>query len=255
MEEGRFDSISMSVGRSASRRGAVRALLGGIVGLGGVALGVNEAIACSSKRKKCRRHKQCCSEKCKGRRARKRCRCSPRNWWCNKPSDCCERGSGCVGYAECYGGKVCCRPRGAPCRQACDCCGANDYCDTGQCLPRNSGTCSEPGSCHIGGFPNCGGTSACACAREFFPGGPVCVNRADEYVYCTSNQGCSECYEHEHCIVNVGPCVCSSGYACAVPCGASGTSAAKQSGDAARRPEHGRGSTRLPVLLPGERRE
>lgn len=213
MDDTRFDAIAAALGRSNSRRNAVQLLVGGVLGTGAGMLVIEETHACLGKGKRCRGHGRCCSERCVGSK-RKKCKCSPRNWWCNSPADCCESGSGCAGYTECWGAKVCCVHRGASCGIDCDCCGANDYCVNGRCGPLGGDTCTSgtTGTC-ASGFPDCGGTSECSCNLSWNTG-PVCTDRT---FYCEDDcsNGCP--YEGEVCTVN--KCCPGNGMACQLPCG------------------------------------
>lgn len=119
MDVERFDAISMSIGRNASRRGAVRALVGGIVGFGGIAQGRTVGVEAHHRRRRCMQVQQRCDH---GRR-------------------CCG-GLGCA-VNSCFGSqRRCCRARGRTCRRGmhCDCCEPADYCDGGRCSPRGVAT-------------------------------------------------------------------------------------------------------------------
>lgn len=210
MDEERFDAISMSVGRSASRRGAVRALLGGIVGLGGAALqGRSAEVEAGNQRQRCTSLRQQCGNG-------KRC--------CN--------GLGCA-VNTCFGSQHrCCKAAGQSCRrgQHCDCCRPQDYCDTGRCQPRRSPACSNPGRCDTG-FPNCGGTASCTCAQSW-QSGPKCVVRNGGYCADDCSTGCRSGYV---CTVNL--CGCGQNHmACQPLCGVSGSTERGNDGEAPNQP-------------------
>jgi hypothetical protein len=133
MDADRFDSVAKSVGRSATRRLTLRTLLGGTLGL----LGLAETTAKGKKRKK-----RCGS--CKRRNKQGRCRPKPNdavcegsgkclNGTCNPQPTCKPTDTVCTTNTECCSGSC---PGATLCAKGgagTPCFGGND-CTSGNCI-------------------------------------------------------------------------------------------------------------------------
>jgi hypothetical protein len=106
----RFDAVSRQLGVASSRRGAMRALAAGGLGLGLARIGLQSASAGGKKRLGARCQK---SSECKG--ALK----------CKKSNS----EHGCFVKTK----ERCCKPLGAPCTDGCDCCDVAVICNGGYC--------------------------------------------------------------------------------------------------------------------------
>ena len=117
MDEQRFDRFARAVAGSGSRRGALRALAGGVMGVGLAAVGLRRAAAEGG----CRERFEVCSSR----------------------GQCCEAAAGitCRTLSQDCGNRTtprrCCGLRGARCSGNCDCC--RDFtCEDSRCVARPS---------------------------------------------------------------------------------------------------------------------
>ena len=106
MDESRFDALTQRFAGGVTRRRALRALAGGVLGLiaaapaGGVA-----AAACLREGKACKRGRQCCSGRCKQGPQGKTCRRVPSQGICtNRMRSCSDTAAG----PECGAGPLVC---------------------------------------------------------------------------------------------------------------------------------------------------
>jgi hypothetical protein len=110
MESRRFDALSRQLVAASSRRGAMRTIAAGGLGLGLARIGLKPAAAGGKKKLGARCEK---SNECKG--ALK----------CKKANS----ENGCYAKTE----ERCCKPIGSPCNDPCDCCGVAVICNGGYC--------------------------------------------------------------------------------------------------------------------------
>lgn len=168
MDGTRFDAMAKArIAGSASRRGALRLLAGGALGLArqrlsrsGAAAQEDEAVGCLHFGRPCRRPGQCCSGVCRGKRGKETCRAHDAGT-CRPNQNVCEQGNG----AACNGTLRC---------QCLATTGGARFCalgDAGACA-----VCHRDRDCVAQGF---GARSACvrvggcdACAAE---GGTLCA--------------------------------------------------------------------------------
>jgi hypothetical protein len=186
MDANRFDAWTRALPALGTRRAALRVLTGG--GVAGVALlGHREdAAACRKAGKKCKKDKQCCSNKCKG----KKCRCLPLQALCP------DGGSS----------HVCCASQGTP---AClpltkPQCGAAEI----RCLLQLDDLCTADCECYFD-LVCAGGPEPHCCGAP----GRVCGDGDNVYDAICCSQQCG-------CASPTGPCTCrndgcqSSGETC-----------------------------------------
>ncbi len=152
MDGKRFDAISMTVGRVASRRDAFKSLVGGVLGVGAAVLGIQEASACLNPGKDCTRHGKCCSRHCR----HGKCTCTTIGKACSGGSECCSslKLECSRGDPACeFGRKQCCYKPGGRCQYDCDCCRTDNYCVLRKCGPRASTgeRCGETADCRFNG--------------------------------------------------------------------------------------------------------
>ena len=96
MKEQRFDALTRSLTRGASRRGTIRLLVGGALGGLLTDFGAPHAGAmhfdCRHVGKRCRHGQQCCSGRCRGPKGHKTCRAHDVSV-CKSGQDSCSVGS------------------------------------------------------------------------------------------------------------------------------------------------------------------
>ena len=211
MDDRRFDQLTRAVGAGASRRGVLKALLGGAAGaLAGALRGssADAAFRCRANGVTCLKNADCCSAMCGSKDASGRRYC------------------GCTTAADCPAAPVC---QVATCSQH-DCgsapdpnavgstCGLPATCDPNTNTQRTADACDANGQCAPGVTTSCGlfvcGPTACltACASDndclpsaFCGADNLC--HADE----TLGQPCDRASE---CLSGV----CSDGVCCDVDC-------------------------------------
>jgi hypothetical protein len=160
MDDGRFDDLTRTLARSRTRRASLRALAGGALAGGLTWLGMGEAeAACKPARKRCKRNKNCCSNKCtKRKNGKKKCRgngptCLKNRTLCFDSDECCSEFCGTIN-----GFNGCCVPNNEICDVTGDCCVTVQEpatCENGRCCVVAGGTCATPD----GQFPT---TTCCA---------------------------------------------------------------------------------------------
>jgi hypothetical protein len=225
MDDRRFDALSRGLGQGISRRRALAAAFGVLLGGAGVAAGLEPAgatrplrgrafrSACTADRQ-CRSPLVCRRERGLPRTERNRCGCPAGQTWCPDLGLCVVIGSAdhCTGCGDaCPGGATCCADQATCAVLASDVdhCGAcGDPCD-----PARADGCSA-GSCACGGGPACAGNQFCregACVEATCDPGDghqVCMVDTDgvtrdgcgiavgEYrngdpMYCSANAECA----------------------------------------------------------------
>lgn len=118
-----FDSWTMVITNPRSRRSLIGAVasLAAVSGL--LSLGARDAAACKNPGAKCKKNKQCCNGRCKGKKGKKRCRCFKVGTACPPAASASCCGAMDCGYNACVDGSTCCLPAGAVgCTSDCDCC-------------------------------------------------------------------------------------------------------------------------------------
>ncbi|MDQ3779874.1 MAG: hypothetical protein M3354_04905 [Chloroflexota bacterium] len=117
MDDSRFDNLVKALtSESRSRRGVLRGLAAGLLGIGLSTLGSGaRAAACKQNGRRCRNGNQCCSGLCTGKKDRKKCRRAPGQGTCTIAKDTCTIGGqaaacdpGLTGACSCFR-----RPNGA----------------------------------------------------------------------------------------------------------------------------------------------
>ena len=203
----RFDALVKRFAVRQNRREGLRVLLAGLIAGTTAFANADEAAACKSARRRCRKHKQCCSQRCrpilrKGKH-RKVCRCSSLQQRCNRVRDCC--GAGGCGDNGCFGGvgppsDVCCLLNGAVgCFDDCDCCG--------------EATCGADGRCQGCGQSQeaCERTSQCCRDDQICDTIDPACSPAGAKVCCgTAGSDCAtdcDCCQPFHCDTDLGECV------------------------------------------------
>lgn len=148
MDDRKFDHLARALGGTSSRRNALRALLGGALGVGGVALARDHAAAtCGAIGARCNRHAACCSGLCDlhtvrsgGRRSRLgACRdtCTAESETCSTDQECCGDLYCHTGVATCSRG---CVPSATP-HGPYNACRSDKACCSGMC---RDGGCKGP---------------------------------------------------------------------------------------------------------------
>ncbi|MFN8594041.1 MAG: hypothetical protein U0031_21515 [Thermomicrobiales bacterium] len=105
MDGEQFDDLSRSVGEETSRRGMIRAAAGGALGLLGIGVVAEEALAKKGyDGDKCKKNKDCLKGlKCKGDKnnnKNKKGRCRYKDG-CGKKDDACKKNDDCCGSRKC----------------------------------------------------------------------------------------------------------------------------------------------------------
>jgi hypothetical protein len=205
-----FDRWTKALARAGSRRAALRTFAaGGVAAL--VRLGLVEvAAACLKNGKKCKKSKQCCSGKCKGKKGKKKCRCTPLKGTCpgmGADDVCCPNPGATVGCSFMIN-----KPQ----------CGSNGF----RCLRGVDSPCSD--DCQCGGELECEGSPDARCCVGL---GNSCKEGPFESFCCSQQCGCTEPGEcdcrfancqnpGESCLIHTQCCngVCS-GSECCLPLG------------------------------------
>jgi hypothetical protein len=232
MDEPRFDDLSRRVGRIATRRGALKLSLCGVLNVRPLLSSPqNVGARCVPLGKKCDKKKdRCCDKgKCKGR-----CKCGSARKLCDNEcilqSDCCHLseqpcGGGCIPVGEC------CPDRDRRCADG-TCLTIDGCCEDAEC---NGGVCNRPfcgpaphqGIC-TAAVDICAGTNLNCGAT---PGTCGCVVRPSGLSFCAQGFACVSCTSDAECDAMFAPgavcvrgpvttqCGCGpTGTACAIPC-------------------------------------
>ena len=162
MDHGRFDQIARAISHNLSRR-----TLAGFIGLG--AIGISEVADAKKKNKKkvkknefgcvdvgrfCKNAGQCCSNICKGKKGKKKCKAHNESTCQNG-----QEGLGCGGVT------VACQTPSGDLGQCDTTTGKAGYCNAdGSCF-----ACTKDADC----IPQCGANAACALCSNC-PGGFAC---------------------------------------------------------------------------------
>lgn len=166
MDANHFDRWTKALLTAGTRRGALRLSIGAAAGLAWLGF-AEDAVACRKNGKKCKKNKQCCSRKCKG----KKCRCSPLKGTCPGTGAghvCCPRTGATVGCSFLESGF---KPQ----------CGPNEF----QCLLATNSPCSDDCECEADLL--CGGIPTTRCCFRL---GHECLESA-ESLCCSEQCGCT----------------------------------------------------------------
>lgn len=168
MEGYRFDTWTKALLAVGTRRTALRLVTGGATGLFGLSR-AEDAVACRLPGKKCKKAKQCCSAKCKGKKGKKKCRCTPLQAPCDHADEgCCPvsgAGIGCLGQGK---------PQ----------CGSSTF----RCLLRTDDPCTDDCDCASGLTCGSGGTPDPRCCLA---AGVDCGPNEFDYLCCSLHCGCA----------------------------------------------------------------
>ena len=226
MDSTQFDDLARTVGRMASRRTTLRAALGALVALPGIAelrakgRRVRAAGPCGDggpKANECEKDKDCCTRICKpGRGEKGRCRCKKRGQRCKATRNCCKEAGQ---QLTCQSG-TCQRVQTQPsCVGATGACTSSAECCPGRTCTAAAGTqcCSLPGEACSAAVPGEQGTcctrtpaATCGSSRTVYAKGVCCLpdsnfGQPPVHIPCTANADC--------CSGNCGPdglCHCSN---------------------------------------------
>lgn len=143
MKGNRFDATGRWLAAHGSRRATVRAVTTAALAIGLGRFDQDEAVAkCKIDGQKCKKNKECCSKKCKG----KACRCRSLGETCNAPDFGNPSENTCCGADHCWGNACgqyprCCSLPGNACQSNCDCCYPGAECHGGECCLGKGANC------------------------------------------------------------------------------------------------------------------